>query len=99
MAAGAHAHGRRIKRRAADSMEGKKTKTKQDKTRKEQKKTRNARERQHRIRKHEETSGGYKFAPLVAINSQLSISEPYSTSKLALGYPLLGPCRHVRAYS
>ena len=41
-----------------------------------------------------QTPGGYKFAPLVTIN----YGEGASTSTVALGYPLLGPSRDVRAY-
>ena len=42
-----------------------------------------------------QTPGGYKFAPLVASQQ---CGERTSTSPLALGYPLLGISRHVRAY-
>ena len=41
-----------------------------------------------------QTPGGHKFAPLVAVNK----GERTSTNPLALGYPLFGPSRHVRAY-
>ena len=42
-----------------------------------------------------QTSGGHKFAPLLWLVNK---GERTSTSPLALGYPLLGPSRHVRAY-
>ena len=42
-----------------------------------------------------QTPVGYKFAPLVWLVNK---GERTSTSPFALGYPLLGPSRHVRAY-
>ena len=55
------------------------------------KQMRNARERQHGMCK---PPGGYDKLWLLIIN----YGERTSTSALALGYPVLGPSRHVRAY-
>ena len=43
-----------------------------------------------------QTPGGYKFGPLVAINSQQGRANQHEPA--CFGYPLLYPSRHVRAY-
>ena len=86
VAIGAPAYRRTIERRAAASTKASKRKTKQSKT--------NVTPEKNFMTCANQTPGGYKFVALVA--SQQGRANQHDP--LALGYPLLGPSRHVRAF-